>query len=528
MRAVAGLMVLLAMPAVAQDRPNEADMFGEVAPAASVDAGVSDAPSREADLFSSAQLAADAGSDRDQAQLSDGKIESKFDSDEVKSDPLKIGGTMNFFGQGFWQEGRPFEKGSFSAPFLLDAFIDGRPNDRVRGFASARLQFDPTKPSGSASTSPTVGNTALVGLTPATQNNPSIQLDQLWLRFDVLRKVYVTIGRQKVRWGVSRIWYPTDFLNSQPRDALNPLDVRLGVNMLKLHVPIESLGWNFYAYGLMDAVNLTSTGVTIDQLGGAVRGEFVLGPAELGVGGVWQKGRRPRYAVDLSSSLGPVDVYGEAAFRDARDFTLFRYPSDLTADNLVSRIGDITAYRPEGIMVQVSGGASLQFNYTDKNMAILTAEYFYNPAGYTDPTGYQVKTFMPGLLGVKLDPIQSVSLYGGQHNLAVTLAAPGIPGFDWITVSLSNIIIMNDPSALTRLDVIFRVLTYLNVQVFGAVFYGQTGGQLRFSLTSQQVNDIANLSELGSPGTGDALRTQLSTLRYAPIVQAGVLLRISI
>lgn len=539
-------VVLLALPALAQDRPSEADLFGaEPEPAA--DAGTASPaaaeparPSEDA-LFGgeSEAPAADAGTApavaipteaRDLGALFGQAAESKFETGEVASDPLKIGGTVNLFVQGFWQESRPFEDGAFSAPTLFDLYLDGRPNDRVRGFVGVRLQYDPTRPGGDsgAGASSGAGTASVVGLTLATPQNPAFFVDQLWLRFDIARKVFLTVGRQKVRWGVSRIWYPTDYLNSRPRDAFNPFDVRLGVNMVKVHVPVESLGWNFYAYGLMDAVNVDSGGITVGELGGAVRGEFVLGPAEIGLGGVWQQGRRPRYAVDVSSALGPVDVYAEAAFRDARDFVLFRYPDDITEDNLIQKLPSNEPYRPEGLLVQVSGGLSWQFNYTDKNFGILTLEYFYNPAGYTDPIGYQVKTFGPALYGVTLDPIQNIGLYGGQHNVALSLAAPGIPGFDWITVSLSNVVILNDPSALSRLDVIFRVLNFLNVQAFAGLIYGQTGGQLRFRVSSQVINDIANISDGLEPGSGAEIRSSLGTLRYAPILQAGVLLRLAI
>lgn len=527
------LGALLPALALAQGRPDEAAMFGgDDEPAA--DAGAAPARPDEASLFGGddAPTEPDAGAEgrgRDEEQLLAGPLKSKFDTDEAVSDPLKLGGTLLMFGQGFFQEGRPFEQSSFSAPFVLDMYVDGRPSDRLRAYAVARLQFDPTRPTGDgAGASTSAGTGALVGLTPATRSNPSVFLDQLWLRFDIARKVYLTIGRQKIRWGVSRVWYPTDFLNSQPRDALNPFDVRLGVNMVKVHVPVESLGWNFYGYGLLDAVNLTAAGMQLQQLGGALRGEFVLGPAEIGVGAIWQQGRRPRYGIDISSSLGPIDVYAEAAFRDARDFVLFRYPGELTQEDLLRRVGDIEAYRPEGLLVQVSGGFSWQFNYTDKNFAILGAEYFYNPAGYTDVVGYQVKTFMPGFLGVTLDPIQNVALYQGQHNVALTLAAPGIPGFDWITMALTNIVVLNDPSGLTRLDVIFRVLSFLNVQAFAGVLYGQTGGQLRFRLSAQTINDLANFAEAVQPGSGADLRSSLGPLRFPPILQAGVLLRLAI
>ncbi|MDP1828168.1 MAG: hypothetical protein Q8L48_33140 [Archangium sp.] len=508
--------------ASAQDRPNEADMFGssDDAPLA-VDAGVAAAP----------EEVSDGGVDRDRDQLNAGPVVSKFDTAEAVSDPLKIGGSLLMFGQGYFQEGRKFLEGAFSAPMILDVYLDGRPSDRLRAFVNGRLQFDPTYPTGDGASSTTTAAGAtgtFVGLTPATRANPSVFLDQLWLRFDIARKVYLTIGRQKVRWGVSRIWYPTDFLNSRPRDALNPFDVRLGVNAVKVHVPIESLGWNFYAYGLLDGVDVSSTGLKLNQLGGALRGEFVLGPAEIGIAGVWQEGRRQRYALDISSAVGPIDLYAEAAFRDGQDFALFDFPADLTDENLLANIGNITSKASPRVVVQVSGGASFQFNYTDKNFAIVGVEYFYNPVGYESPIGYQVQTFAPSVLGKTLDPMQSVALYQGKHNLAITLASPGIPGFDWITVALSNIIIINDPAALTRLDVIFRVLNFLSVQAFGSVFYGQPGGQLRFKLSAQSINDIANLAEIGQPGAGAQIRTSLGPLRYPPLVQAGVLLRLAI
>ena len=529
-------------PALAQSRPDEAALFGESGPAEAVDGGTeagSDAPTRAPEaprLSSPSGPAGPSSADRDAAELGGTTIQSKFDTEELKNDALKVGGTLNLFAQSYWQEGRPFAKGTFGAPLLLDAYLDGRPNDWLRAFVLGRLQYDPTRPAGDTSqnaatgtqATPAPGSASLIGLTPQARSNPSVSLDQLWLRFDIARAVYLTVGRQKVRWGVSRIWYPTDFLNAQPRDAFNPFDIRLGVNMVKVHVPVEALGWNFYGYGLLDAINVTPTGVTLDRLGGALRAEIVLGPAEVGLGGVWQQGRRPRYGIDVSTALGPVDVYAEAALRDARDFVLFRYPSDLNADNVLARLGSIDAYRPSGVLVQVSGGLSWQFNYTDKNSAILGAEYFYNPAGVSDAIGYQIRTFMPSLMGLTLDPIQNAPLYGGQHNLAATLTAPGIPGYDWISVSLSSVVIVNDPSGLTRLDLTFRVLSSLSVQLFAAAFYGQSGGQLRFRLSEMEITQLAAYSELVNENSGPSVRDALAPLRWPPLVQAGVLLRLSI
>ena len=47
-------------------------------------------------------------------------------------------------------------------------------------------------------------------------------------------------------------------------------------------------------------------------------------------------------------------------------------------------------------------------------------------------------------------------------------------------------------------------------------------------LSAQAINDIANISDFANPGSGDQVRSTLSPLRYPPLVQAGLLLRLAI
>jgi hypothetical protein len=119
-----------------------------------------------------------------------------------------------------------------------------------------------------------------------------------------------------------------------------------------------------------------------------------------------------------------------------------------------------------------------------------------------------------------------VPLYGARHSAAIGVALPGLPGdLDWVTVNLSNIFNFGDPSGLTRLDVIFRVLNYLNVQVFAQGFYGQRGGELRFTLPSSTINDVLQVTP---PDQLQAVREQLIPLQDAPLGSVGILLRLSI
>lgn len=535
--------------AAAQSRPDEDALFGGSEepvdggrPSEDSLFGGSDAPTRPA-------LLPDGGDDRDLSALM-GRSESKFDTGEIKSDPLKIGGNLNMFGQVLFQEGQAIAKQPVSLPILLETYLDGRPTDRLRAYAVARLQYDPSRPGSTGATSTStmtsmtdtqdMGALALpgtggVGLTGATPQNPTVALDQLWLRFDIARTVYLTVGRQKIRWGTARVWYPTDYLNSQPRDPFNPFDIRLGVNMVKVHVPVEKLGWNFYGYGLFDNIAVGANQLTLGNVGGALRAEFVVWKAELGVGGVWQNGRRPRYSADLSLPVGPFDVYGEVALRSGRDFVITRAPASTKFQSFIdaaqtaglrNAFGEdfISAYadelskfgvsigRGDGLYAQVSGGLSWQFNYTDKNFGILAAEYFYNPAGYSNPIEYQAGLFIAqGVYRLTPDPVQQIPLYAGRHYLALIASAPGIPEFPWISVNATNLLNLNDVSGLARLDVIFRVLTYLNVQVFGAVFYGQKGGELRFTIPSELAAQLPGAAAFAPP-----------------VAQAGVLLRLSI
>lgn len=543
---------LAPLSSLGQDRPNEADLFGGPEPAAPDAGRVS-----EDELFGGGSdsptqisLTPDGGADRDVTALM-GTSVSKFDTGEIKSDPLKLGANLNMFGQILFQEGKAAAKEPVSLPMLFEAYMDGRPTDRLRAYGVARLQYDPSRPAAATtttttSTTPTMSDmmnmgmlslpgVSSIGLTGATAQNPTVALDQLWLRFDIARTVYLTVGRQKVRWGTARVWYPTDFLNSQPRDPFNPFDVRLGINMVKVHVPVEKLGWNFYGYGLFDNIGAGNTQLTLGNVGGALRAEFVVWQAELGLGAVWQNGRRPRYAADVSLPIGPFDVYGEVAIRSGQDFVITRAPADTKFQSFLdaaqtaglrNAFGEdfISAYADElskfdvnigrgtGVYAQVSGGLSWQFNYTDKNFGVLAAEYFYNPAGYANPIEYQAGLFIAqGVYGLKPDPVQQIPLYAGRHYLALIASAPGIPEFPWISVSATNLLNLNDVSGLARLDVTFRVLTYLNVQVFGALFYGQKGGELRFQLPSELASQV--------PGAASFA---------APVAQAGVLLRLSI
>ncbi|HZI03539.1 MAG TPA: hypothetical protein VEZ71_05925, partial [Archangium sp.] len=341
---------LAALPALAQERPREEDLFGGEAPAAQ-EASPPEAPP--------------ASTDRDAQALDGPATTNAFDTEEAVEDPLKIGGRFYLRALSQGNEGVSFGNTSFSAPMLVDGYFDARPTDRLRGFVLGRLTLDPTRREGSGAGS---GSLLPSGTASSAAAAPRVLLDQAWLRFDLGRTLFITAGKQHVKWGTSRFWNPTDFLSPQRRDPLALFDARTGATMLKVHVPWEAKGWNFYAIGLLD--NAGPAG-TLGQVGGAARAEVVLGPAELGIDAVLQRGRKPRFGLDFSSALGPLDVYGEFALSKGSDVPHFRLPEGVSLTDLLGQLQGgnggmppdlgalpIERYFPDSYMPQASGGAT--------------------------------------------------------------------------------------------------------------------------------------------------------------------------
>lgn len=462
--------------ALAQDRPDEESLFGAPdAGMATTEAGAADAGTRpsEEQLFAppetptagAVQLQPQ-GSESEQAKrdaerLGLPPITSQFDTGAEKTDPLQIGGMLYLRTfTSILDDDEHFKDLSVSAPSLMDGYLDARPSERVRGFLLARMEYNPTLDPDADQVLPSYTGTGTL-----SGSNPSVELDQLWLRFDLARTAFITAGKQHVKWGASRFWNPTDFLSPERKDALAVFDQRLGASMLKVHVPWEAKGWNFYAIGLLDN---TGPADTLGELGIATRAEVVFGPAELGGEAVFVGGRKPRYGFDLSSALGPVDVYGEIALRRGDEIELVRAEDGLDFNRPL--LGQVSITRADGVLVQVSGGVTYLLQYTDKNALTIGAEYFFNEVGLRDPDLY------PLLLATG----RFVPFYVGRHYAAVYALAAGLPwGLDEVTVVLTNLGNLTDLSFIGRADVFVRILSYLTLEIFGSLHYGNRGGEFR-------------------------------------------------
>jgi hypothetical protein len=530
-----GGTLLAATAATAQtlgDRPSEQDLFGggstpappapaappgaaPAAPPAGTPAPGTTPPGEPAGASASPPAttsappaAAAAGTSRDQEVLGSGE-ESKFLSEYVAPEnPLQVGGQLYLRMQTTASGGQAPDQWSLSAPSLLDLYLDARPNPRVRGFVLGRMSYDstldpnePTPGLGTMSSGALAGGNPTGFSTFSNKRGPASLLDQMWIRFDIEQKVFVTAGKQHVRWGTGRFWQPTDYLHQQKRNPLDVFDARGGTTMLKLNVPWEEKGWNFYGFAIADDPNAPTP--TLRGVAGAFRAEVILAGIELGVDTYLRRDEKARFGFDASTGIWDFDVYADVAIRPGDDFVHY-FPD-------INSLAGFAGYQTQAV-----GGVTYSRKYNDNDVWNAGIEYFYNHPGYTDDT-YYPQLIQQGLLTGNYGAFPF--FYVGRHYGAAYVSFPAPYSWNYTTFTLSTLGNLSDESFVTRLDYSVTFLTHLTLEAFAGVHYGHIGGEFRFRVPADIVAKNADLfAALPNP----------AALTDYPVVDLGVALRIKI
>lgn len=191
-------------------------------------------------------------------------------------------------------------------------------------------------------------------------------LREVFLDFNIDRRVYFRTGKQVLQWGRCSLWNPTDLINVEKKTFVRKIGYRDGAYGLKVHVPF---GASYNIYGFLDTGNASED----RDLGGALKFEFLAGRTEMAFSGWGKRSRRPVFGYDLSSRLGSVDIAGEVSVA-RRDNTRF----------ILEAGGVLDTYRKDEdwatkAAVNLSRGFRLG-NFNDR--LTVAAEFFYNQTGY--------------------------------------------------------------------------------------------------------------------------------------------------
>lgn len=450
------LLAVLVLVAAQNDAASrEADMFGGDEPAAADKAPAETAREGPDD----AQPDVGAPDEREFAPPNEGLL-------GAQEEALAIGGQLFLRFNGSFREDDNIAELPISAPSLADLFADVRPNDRLRGFAQMRLTYDFTIVEGARD---------FLG---QEQVPFQLLLDQLWIKLDLGRVAFVTAGRQRIRWGTGRFWNPTDFINTDIRNSIDFFDQRLGVDLLKVHFPFEQLGWNLYLIATFENIaSPLDTGEDPDStaddgpataqpgnIGMAARAEFLFSEVEIALSTLVKKDSPLRLGLDASAGLWLFDLRGEVIVQRGLSQTRFDPKGEFDLRETPPVVPEALD-TDDDFFFQGVFGADLQLKYTDQDMIILGAEYFYNQAGYPN---------------AKLYPFLALNgaftpLFLGQHYVAGYLVIPQPFSFNDTSITASTIANMSDQSVLSRLDFQQSVLTYLTFNAFVSYHWGNIG-----------------------------------------------------
>ena len=457
------LLLCLALSATAQDRPNEDALFGAPAPA---NQQPSTAPRDDTRELEPTKETGDAAAMPD-----------------TPDKPFQVGGAFYQRWISSKQRGVDLSDSPQSRPLQIDAFMDARPNDRVRAFVDGRWNYDFARDSNSSTVGANSSNTPQA---TAGTDKPEFRFDQAWLKFDVDRTVFITAGRQHIKWGTSRFWNPTDFINSEKRDSLATYDLRPGKDMIKFAVPREATQTNYYGIALFDGPD---PGSTTDKMGGAFRAETVWQGAEVGADFVARGNRPPVYGVDISAPLGVFDVYGEMSLTTGST-TTYQSTAPLADGADISTL--FTSNTRQGPFLQISGGGNYSFPWKANRLATVGAEYFYNPLGYDDTAVYPLLVLTN----------QYQALYTGKQYAALYLTAEGFDSQKKTSYTLSTLSNLSDKSYLSRLNFTWQADTQITFETYVQYHHGREGGEFTYALnTPRMTYQGRTISAINVPAT---------------------------
>jgi hypothetical protein len=281
-------------------------------------------------------------------------------------------------------------------------------------------------------------------------------LDEAWLKWDIANAVFVTVGKQHVKWGSGRFWNPTDFTATTTRAPFSLFDRRLGTEMIKVHVPWEKYAHNYYA------IVQQADAEHADQAAVALRAEVALfGRAELALSFYSRAHQTQSYGVDLSSALGPLDGYVEAAFSRHVSESVYSGRIDPATSELPS-----SRPRDSGDLVaSVVLGLSHTFTYGDNDTLRVGGESFFNGRGYED-RALELYAMVNGARS---------PLYAGRRYAGAWAELPHPGALDHTSFFASGIKNLSDETATARLTMTYLLFNEATLELYAGRCWGDYG-----------------------------------------------------
>lgn len=253
-------------------------------------------------------------------------------------------------GSWFSPAGDGVKKQAIQSSIAADLFLDIRFKKGDKAFLNLEIKK-------------TAAETTETAKPPEDGNN--LRLKEFFLDFSWQRRVYFRVGKQFLQWGRGYFWNPTDLINVEMKDLLDPEEKREGNYGLKVTVPC-GLTRSACLYIRMEGVE--------DPAALPVAGKytFLTGNTEMAVSGWFKQGFAPVYGFEVSTRLFRTDFRGELSLSCGENKPRLDYET-------------LTPVKLDKEWVYAAAvGFTKTFDHKEvKERFSFTGEYYYNHTGYT-------------------------------------------------------------------------------------------------------------------------------------------------
>jgi len=365
---------------------------------------------------------------------------------------------------------------SFAPNLEADVYLDARPYPYFRVFGKLKAIYPFGGPAQGVYQAQTAPFTSIY-VPPSGQSVaiPNISIFELFADVNWNEKLFLRVGQQVIHWGVGYFFSPADILSLTPINPLQPTLERQGPLALNLNVPFAHVD-NAYLYVVANQSFTQNVAFDPSELAVAPKVEFLLGDYEIGVGGYYQKDRRPKAMMTATGSLfGTLGIFGEGVLSYGSDRT-FVEPTPGVPGALQAYADTTTAY--------FSGTVGISYGESSQHISVIV-QYYYNGQGYPNlleergAVGLFTSQQTALAAGTQpTGPILSTTdlLLPGQHYLAGSVS--------WTDIRASNFDLgifyegnLSDGSGVVSPYVADTPIQYCTITIAPFVGYGDIGSE---------------------------------------------------
>lgn len=246
--------------------------------------------------------------------------------------------------------------GEYTGSLTSNLLVDMRFKDGIKGFINSdfiyyfRGIYEP-------------------GKSDKTYADPALR--EIFFDFNLNKKVYFRIGRQYLKWGRNYFWNPTDLINADKKDFLDPDKNLQGTGGVKFHIPF---GTKYNIYGFVNLDDLDH----FRDISWTAKFEFLAGSTEMAFSGWYKEGFKPVFGYDFSTRFLRIDWRGEMSISRSDNHVSLLQATDDIGNSYYTTAREHGKWFPKASL-----GFSKSYDLLDINDRVsVTGELFYNRSGY--------------------------------------------------------------------------------------------------------------------------------------------------